>query len=685
MLKHDIRVYSMDILNKRASGVLLHITSLPSGFCIGDLGSAAFDFVDFLKKAGQQYWQILPLNPTGASKNFSPYACYSAFAGNPLLISPVLLYEQGLIKKPQLDEIRAASVAAAAAFDAAAAVDAIDAASAVVTAAASSAAAVATAAGASPAAGQYDNTGEIIADFDLRRGHAGCKGDGYNATDYRQTGHTALNDKRSDYISVDYKRASIAKNKMFNYAYKNFRENCKSFKDEFDNFCAENDAGWLEDFACFVAFKKYFKNRLNMASWSMWPQPVRDRNALDVKELKKIVSKEVELQKFLQFIFFKQWNSLKRHAGANGIKIFGDIPIYVDYESSDVWSSPSIFKLDNKKIPRFIAGVPPDYYSKTGQLWKNPVYDWEGLKKTGFSWWIARMEFNFKMFDLVRLDHFRGFIAYWEVPSGEKTAINGRWVNAYPEEFFNLLSKRTSRLPIVAENLGIITPDVDSIMERLGLPGLRVFQFGFGRDFPHSSHLPHNYIKNAVACTGTHDNNTLRGWLENEVRSFEAKNLLGYLRKEALWRQGHPVTLIKETLPGQGYPVTLIKAALPEQGHPVTTSFGYSASKNNPAGLTGEFVGAVTEYRVNKGVVNNGKVREGLINEIIILLMASAANLVIIPMQDILGLGQEARMNRPSTSRGNWKWQMDGEMMSDCTAERLAAITLSSKRRADIS
>lgn len=281
-------------------------------------------------------------------------------------------------------------------------------------------------------------------------------------------------------------------------------------------------------------------------------------------------------------------------------------------------------------MPEFIAGVPPDYYSKTGQLWKNPVFDWEELKKTGFSWWIDRLKFNFDMFDLVRLDHFRGFIAYWEIPAKEKAAINGRWVNAYPEEFFDVLTKRLGRLPIVAENLGIITPDVDEIMEKFGFPSLRVLQFAFGNDFPHSSHLPHNYIKNTVACTGTHDNNTLRGWLENEASSLEIKNFLEYLGKEVL----------------------------PEQGHSAA-GFGYSGVKANS-----RFIGGF----------------EGIINEAIVLQMNSAANLVIIPMQDILGLGKKARMNRPSTSRGNWKWQMSPNMISDKVAEKFSAITRNSKR-----
>jgi len=585
----------MGILNKRASGVLLHITCLPSEFGIGDMGSTAFKFIDFLKKARQQYWQILPLNPTGPLKNFSPYACYSAFAGNPLLISPVLLHEKGLIKKADLAEIRAAVAVTK----------------------------------------EFKKPGQVIADFDFRGKHVEDEEVCYKqvhhmGVDYKNVDSISVDDKQTDYMSVDYKRVSALKNKIFNYAYDNFRKTGRRSGDDFDDFCIENNAKWLEDFACFVAFKKYFKQRLNTASWSMWPQPVRDRNASDVKELKKIVNEEVGLQKFLQFIFFEQWKNLKHHSNANGIRIFGDVPIYVDHESSDVWSFPSIFKLDSKKMPEFIAGVPPDYYSKTGQLWKNPVYDWKELKKNGFSWWIERMEFNFNMFDLVRLDHFRGFIAYWEVPAKEKAAFKGRWVSVYPEEFFNLLCKKTGRLPIVAENLGIITPDVDKVMEKFGFPGIRVLQFAFGRDFPHSSYLPHNYIKNTVAYTGTHDNNTLRGWLENEARIFEIKNLLEYLDKEAL--------------SGQRYPMAGLK---------------YSAVKNNPRLIIGF---------------------EDIINEAIMLLMASTANLVIIPMQDILGLGQAARMNRPSTSRGNWKWQMGLKMMSDTTAERLAVITRNGKR-----
>jgi 4-alpha-glucanotransferase len=579
----------MNILNKRASGILLHITSLPSEFGIGDLGKAAFDFADFLKSARQQYWQILPLNPTGASKNFSPYACYSAFAGNPLLISPVLLYEEGLIKTEHLVEISAAAA--------------------------------------------------VTKEY------------------------------------VDYERASAVKNKIFKYAYNNFKKNSNATRDEFDNFCKENDVGWLEDFACFVAFKKYFKRRLNISSWSAWPQPIRDRSSCDIKGLKKIVYKEVELQKFLQFLFFKQWKNLKRHVNSNGISIFGDVPIYVDHESSDVWSHPFIFKLDGKKMPKFIAGVPPDYFSKTGQLWKNPVYDWEELKKTGFSWWIDRMKFNFDMFDLVRLDHFRGFIAYWEVPAKEKTAMNGWWVSSYPEEFFNLLSKKTGRLPIVAENLGVITPDVDAVMEKFGFPGLRVIQFAFGNDFPDSSYLPHNYIKNTVACTGTHDNNTLRGWLESEARSFEIKNLLKYLDEVSLPRQGHAAVKLKDTAAAADFKDTARTAGLDKDASATLTGF-----KGTVVAVT---AGINKDAAQKNALKNNSRLTgrfEDIINKVTILLMASAANLVIIPMQDILGLGEKARMNRPSTSRGNWKWQMGRDMIPDKIAEKFSAITRIYKR-----
>jgi 4-alpha-glucanotransferase len=587
----------MEILNKRASGVLLHITSLPSEFGIGDLGNSAFGFADFLKKAGQTYWQILPINPTGSSKSFSPYACYSAFAGNPLLISPALLYEEGLIKKTDMAEIH-------------------------------------------PVLAAPENIDSNY--FDK---------------------------KKTNLTGVDYKTVAAVKNKIFNCAYNNFRKNIGTSGNGFDCFCTENDAKWLEDFACFVAFKKYFKRRSGLASWSMWPQPIRDKDACEVGELKKVVYKEVEMQKFLQFIFFKQWKNFKHYANSNGIKIFGDVPIYIEYESSDVWSYPSIFKLDNVRMPEFIAGVPPDYYSKTGQLWKNPVYNWQELKKTGFSWWIERMGFNFNMFDLVRLDHFRGFIAYWEVPANEKTAINGRWVNAYPDDFFNSLNKRFGHLPIVAENLGIITPDVNEVMEKFGFPGIRVFQFAFGLDFPYSSYLPHNYIKNTIACTGTHDNNTLRGWLENEAKSFEIKNLMNYLGKVGL--------------PGQ-VPAEIMSAE--------NKNTEAAIKQNNIAAMAGPDTVAASEDTVDilppaenkdnmlKDDSRPDKILERIINKVIILLMASASNLVIIPMQDILGLGQKARMNRPSTSRGNWKWQMSRSMIPVDTAEKFLHIARIYKR-----
>ncbi len=645
----------MEILNKRASGVLLHITSLPSEFGIGDLGNAAFGFSDFLKKAGQQYWQILPLGPTGASKNFSPYACYSAFAGNPLLVSPALLYEEGIIKKENLVELGMYA--------------------AVMRECEQSGTEFSGYSSFQRAGGHKTEDNLQARHSSLKEIYAANEGKGYKDADTAVLGNECTDFTGSDctlaeYGRVAYKSASAAKNKIFNCAYNNFRKNSSKLRNEFDSFCSENNTKWLEDFACFVAFKKYFKRCFNMANWGMWPRPIKDRCAEDIKELRKIVCREVELQKFMQFIFFRQWKNLKRHANSNGVKIFGDIPMYIDYESSDVWSHPSIFKLDSEKMPAFTAGVPPDYYSKTGQLWRNPVYDWEELKKTGFSWWVDRMKFNFDMFDLVRLDHFRGFTAYWEVPASEKTAINGRWVDAYPYDFFNLLKKVFGHLPIIAENLGTITPDVDAVMEKFGFPGIRVLQFAFGRDFPDSSYLPHNYVKNTVACTGTHDNNTFRGWLDSEARAFEIKNLLKYLSQDNFGPKKYagadgPDNIGAAELTADLSDTVGCRGALATAGFKDTAKTAPAAEfndvlLNNMSGMPGE--------------------TRGIINKIIILLMASAASLIILPMQDILGLGKKARMNRPSTSRGNWKWQMSRNMISDMAAETIFLLTRKYKR-----
>ena len=506
----------MKILNKRACGILLHITSLPSKYGIGDIGSTADRFVDFLKNSCQSFWQILPLNPTSISGGNSPYMSSSAFAGNTLVISPDKLYEEGLLKKADIE-------------------------------------------------------------------------------------HALKPDNRKTKKSIDFMRSTIMKNKILDTAFINFSSKRKGHRQEFDDFCKQNNKKWLHDHAIFTVFKKYFRKKYDISSWKDWPETIKNRNENEIKILEEELGEEIQKEKFFQFLFFGQWKELKKKANKNGIQIIGDMPIYVDYESSDVWSNPEIFKLDKNKSPEFVAGVPPDYYSSKGQLWKNPVYNWKKIEETGFLWWIQRIEWNMQLFDLLRIDHFRGLVAYWEVPAGDRTAVKGRWVKARPEGLFKALESGLKRLPLIAEDLGVITRDVTGVMDKFGFPGIRVIQFAFGRDFPESGHLPHNYARNCIVYTGTHDNNTLRGWIKNDAKIFEKKNLSLYTGKE------------------------------------------------------------INQTNINK--------------EMIRLIMGSVAAIVIVPVQDILGLGPESRMNHPSTARGNWQWQMDGDMLSADTSKYLAEIS----------
>ncbi|MCL4377045.1 MAG: 4-alpha-glucanotransferase [Actinobacteria bacterium] len=491
----------MGILNKRSTGILLHITSLPSGYGIGDLGPAAYGFADFLSSCKQSYWQVLPLNPTKPEDGNSPYSSSSAFAGNKLLISPELLAEQNFLEKEEIEE---------------------------------------------------------------------CK-------NFRKS-------------RADYEKASLLKNRLHQKAFNNFNHagKMKKYHDEFEEFCSENDKKWLDDHALFNAFNDHFKS--SAKSWNLWPGEIRDREKGPVNNLAVLLRYEIEKEKFLQYIFFKQWSLLKKYLNSKNIKIIGDMPLYVDFNSSDVWANSKFFKLDNKKNPLFVSGVPPDYYSMTGQLWKNPVYDWDESKKDGFKWWIKRLEHNFKLFDLTRIDHFRGLIAYWEINSKEKNAINGKWVKAYPGDFLSKLSRYFMELPVIAEDLGVITADVRDILTKFHIAGTKVLLFAFGNDFPKSPYLPHNYPGNCVAYTGTHDNNTIKGWFSSEAGSMDKKNLSKYLGKK----------------------------------------------------------------------INSRNVHLDMIR----LLMESAANLTIIPLQDILGLGKNSRMNFPSTLTGNWEWQFSFNQIS---------------------
>jgi len=483
------------MFRQRRCGILLHITSLPSPYGIGDMGGGARRFVDFLSASGQSYWQILPLNPTSTVYGNSPYSSFSAFAGNPLLISPEILDREGLFSPEELGGV------------------------------------------------------PVFSDD-----------------------------------SVDYEEVSSLKSRILSQIFEKKKADLESDA-LFVAFAAENSF-WLEDYALFVALKEHFNGSL----WVEWPEDVRYRRDDALNHYRHSLAERILKEKFLQFLFFRQWLDLRKYCNERQMQIIGDIPIYVNYDSADVWSHPDIFKLDHEKRPVFVAGVPPDYFSDTGQLWGNPVYDWDALKGQGYAWWIRRFEHNLKMFDVFRIDHFRGLVAYWEVAAGEETAINGKWVEAPVDDFFKTLFRHFPYLPVIAEDLGVITPDVREAMSQLGLPGMKLLIFAFGDNLPVHPYAPHNFVRNCVVYTGTHDNNTIKGWLRHEAGEEEKRRFFEYLGRkvsddEAPW-------------------------------------------------------------------------------EMTRLLYMSVANVVIIPMQDILHLGEEARMNFPSRADGNWKWRLQPNALS---------------------
>ena len=492
-------------MNGRGSGVLLHLTCLPSPFGIGDLGPWAYRLADFLFESRQRFWQILPLNPTEPGHGNSPYHSMSAFAGNPLMISPELLANEGLVPRERLSD---------------------------------------------------------LPDFPQDR--------------------------------VDYEKVVSWKLNFFREAYGTFKrmgEN-RGYKD----FCEEH-AVWLDDFALFGALKAHFQGKM----WTDWPEALRDRRPEALQAARDMLGEASDSVCFLQYIFFRQWQALKKYCNERGIHLIGDIPIYVVHDSVDVWAHPDQFNLDREKRPLTVAGVPPDYFSDTGQLWGNPVYRWAVLQEKGYDWWFQRMSHNLSLFDLVRVDHFRGFIGYWEVPATEKDAIRGRWVEAPAMDFFTQLTARFPSVPIIAEDLGIITPDVKEVMGRFGFPGMKVLLFAFGEDLPTNPYVPHNHIPNCVVYTGTHDNNTARAWFEKELTPADKGRLMRYLGREVESRNIH--------------------------------------------------------------------------RELIRLAMMSVADKVILPMQDLLGLGEEARMNRPAKSKGNWQWRLLPEQLSQELAKELRDLT----------
>jgi len=418
--------------NHRKSGILLHPSSLPGPGGIGSFGEDARRFVDFLHKSGQSLWQILPLGPTAYGN--SPYSCYSAFAGNPLLISLEAVVDDG--------DLSSRDLAA-------------------------------------------------------------------------QSGS-----ERVDFGAVEIYKAGLLKTAAARF----FAEASQKRKEEFWQFC--DSTFWLHDYALFMALKEHFKGK----SWKDWPDPVARREPQALIEWGERLGAAIGEQKYQQWQFLRQWKTLKAYANVLGISIVGDLPIFVAYDSADVWANPQLFHLDAKGTPIVVAGVPPDYFSKTGQLWGNPLYNWDRMAEAGYSWWIARLRNDLSLYDMVRIDHFRGFEAFWEIPSFEKTAVNGRWVKGPGAALFHALRSALGGLPIIAEDLGVITPEVEALRDQFAFPGMKILQFSFGSGAD-NPYLPHNHVRPCVVYTGTHDNDTTAGWFAT-LKAKEQKAVLSYLDRD---------------------------------------------------------------------------------------------------------------------------------------------------------
>lgn len=497
----------------RCSGILLHITSLPSLHGIGDLGQSAHDFVDFLADSGQTVWQVLPLSPTGYGD--SPYQCFSAFAGNPLLIDLRQLQQRGWLKSEDL--------------------------------------------AAPPFANGAVDYGAVIA---FKR--------------------TALSTAAQSFILN--KGATDS--------------------GDFMMFCTDN-AAWLDDYALFMAAKDFHHG----AVWTDWEAGLRRRDPSAMVRWRRRLSTEVEVHKFAQFEFFRQWNDLKARCKSRSIRVMGDIPIYVAHDSADVWAHPELFQLHEHGRPTVVAGVPPDYFSATGQLWGNPIYRWDVLARSGYRWWIDRFRASLKLFDMVRLDHFRGFEAYWEVSADAATATNGRWIKGPGSDLFEALRNELGELPVVAENLGVITPEVESLRREFGFPGMSLLQFAFGNDPQGPSFRPHNYAHALAAYTGGHDNDTTVGWWTS-TGSGESTRTAEDIRKER----------------------EFTKAYLDFGNEPIHWVF-------------------------------------------IRTVLASVAAVAVIPLQDVLGIGSEGRMNLPGTLSGNWRWRFVQGALTAEIRTRLGTLT----------
>ncbi len=487
---------------KRSFGILMHPTSLPGRYGIGDLGENTYKFIDFMEKTGAKLWQVMPLGPTGYGD--SPYACFSAMAGNPLMISPDTLVKEGLLSAAEV---------------------------------------------------------ETIPDFP---------------------------EKKVDFGPVIIYKYSLYKKAFANFSASAVRNDLKKDYEDFSS-CAEN-AVWVDDFALFMALKEKHQG----AVWSKWAPALAKREPEAIKAAKKELAETIDFHKFLQFIFFRQWLAAKKYANDKGISVVGDVPIFVAYDSADVWTNPEIFHLDASGVPTVVAGVPPDYFSETGQLWGNPLYRWDILAKTGFEWWIQRFREVLKLVDIVRIDHFRGFEACWEVPAAEKTAIKGRWVKAPGKELFMHVLKAIGKLPIIAEDLGVITPEVEKLRDSYNFAGMKILQFAFNLDAK-NQYLPHNFIPNSVVYTGTHDNETTAGWFKN-LTAKEKRQVCDYL----------------------------------------------------------------------------GSAPRKLHHEFIRLAISSVSDIAVVPVQDIIGAGDDGRMNTPGKASGNWSYRFAMNELKTGDAKKIA-------------
>ena len=495
-------------IEARKSGILLHPTSLPSPYGVGDLGKGAFQFIDFLEDANMHLWQILPLTHTGFGD--SPYQSFSAFAGQPLLISLDHLVKLGFLNPEDLSD---------------------------------------------------------------------CP--------------------KTDDSSVAYADIIPWKTRLYKLAYEHFLTKVSvlsSFNREFQKFCKE-EAYWLDDYALFLTCKDLHNGK----SWQEWDEEYKTPTKAFKKDMLEKYAKETGYYQFLQFILFQEWDEVKAYANARNIQIIGDIPIFVSMDSADVWANQELFQLDTKGHPLAVAGVPPDYFSKTGQLWGNPLYNWDAHIEEGFAWWISRIKSQLKNLDILRIDHFRGFEAYWSIPYGEETAINGKWIKVPGKELFTAIQNALGDdLPIIAEDLGTITKEVDELRMSFNFPGMKILQFAF-EVTGESNYLPHQYTDtNCVCYTGTHDNDTTRGWFTTLKKDCQKKVLT------------------------------------------------YSGAKGDT----------------------------DIAFQLIRLCLGSIAKYAIIPMQDALGHGSEARMNTPGTPSGNWSWRLESDELTGELSETLRRLNL---------